>query len=229
MTVADVLAALSQLAWPLLAGVVLWRVCPAVVRVISSRGFTIEVGGSKLTVQEASDLLRMQVYDLQEHVTVLRRSNGNGTLSPVWSRIDSGSACLPRVVWVDPEPSRAAHEAGVLRSNGLDVLQVKDPDQALAVLTEATGANLIVVSYIGTSPSEGKARNLVESVRRIAQRSAGHPIIVYADPSTVEQRREEFLHAGASATIHSPIDLYESLDVAPQAATTEFEWKGGPQ
>lgn len=74
MDIAALLEAVGDLAWPVLAAVVLWKLFPMLQDIARSRGFTIKVGGMEVTVQEVSEQLRTQIEDLQQKVTELRSS-----------------------------------------------------------------------------------------------------------------------------------------------------------
>lgn len=93
----EAIGAISSLAWPVLAGVALLVLLPTVRRIIASRGFTVKFGGAKISVQEASDQLRRQVEDLQDHVVELKQRQG-----AIMSAVDSATAAI------DASPS--AHE-----------------------------------------------------------------------------------------------------------------------
>jgi hypothetical protein len=75
------LDALAHLAWPVLAGVVLWRPLPVLAEVLRSRGFAIKVGGFELSAQEATDQLRSKLSELQARIEELRPAAEGATAS----------------------------------------------------------------------------------------------------------------------------------------------------
>src|SRR5207302_1146921 len=70
----DFLTALSKFAWPILVAVLLWRLSPAIKRVIESRGYTVKLpGGVEISVQQAADEERRLITDVAKRVTDLER------------------------------------------------------------------------------------------------------------------------------------------------------------
>jgi hypothetical protein len=71
---AEVLKALTSLAWPLLVAVVLWHLMPSIKKLIESRAFTLKVAGLEITAQEATDQIKSQLQDLKDQMISLRKS-----------------------------------------------------------------------------------------------------------------------------------------------------------
>ena len=69
----DTLSAVAALLWPLIVIGLVIALFPLVKRVLESRGFSIEIAGVKLTVQQASDQVVRQVEDLQAEVDSLKQ------------------------------------------------------------------------------------------------------------------------------------------------------------
>src|SRR4029077_8827106 len=71
---AELVKALSQLAWPMIVAVVLVALYPVARQVLQSRAFTVEVGKYKLSVQEATDGLRDQINQLRDDLVRVQRT-----------------------------------------------------------------------------------------------------------------------------------------------------------
>jgi len=80
--VTDLVQALSDLLWPLLAALLVWRLLPAIRKVIESRSFRIKVGDKEITVADASEQLRNQVADLQIALDELQQAQAEQAPPP---------------------------------------------------------------------------------------------------------------------------------------------------
>src|SRR3954466_11698560 len=87
----DIVLLLTGVAWPVLIGVMLWRMAPTLRGIMESRGFTVkaagaeitvEAGGNQLTVQQASDQIHDKVEDLREQVSSLKQQVGGTGVGP---------------------------------------------------------------------------------------------------------------------------------------------------
>ena len=107
-SVAEVLKALTSLAWPLLVAVVLWRLMPSIRKRIESRAFTVKIAGLEITAQEATEQIRSQLQDLKEQVISLRKASGEGINAiPKPSMNDQISTTI---LWVDDNRNNNAIE-----------------------------------------------------------------------------------------------------------------------
>jgi len=75
MTAARIIEAIGSLLWPLLVAVLVWRLVPLLPGLVAdlrhalrTRAFSVRVGAAELSVEEATELLRRQVTDLQRQV-----------------------------------------------------------------------------------------------------------------------------------------------------------------
>lgn len=67
----DIVSLITGLAWPVLIALIFLLLLPVIRRTISSRGFTIKVGGMEITVQKASEQLSTGLDDLRNRVIAL--------------------------------------------------------------------------------------------------------------------------------------------------------------
>src|SRR4051812_46331240 len=132
----DIILLLTGIAWPVLIGVIIWRLTPNIKQIMDSRGFTVKAGGAEITVgdnqitvQQASDQIHNRVEDLREQLSALKAqvADGNGTPSP----IADGVPNLRSVLWVDDHPENNAYESKALTDKGVEVIQVKSTAEAL--------------------------------------------------------------------------------------------------
>src|SRR5712691_8180050 len=102
---AELVTAISQLAWPVIVAVLIWRLYPAIRAVADSRAFRVKVAGMEISVQQASEQLQSQIDDLRRKLSEIRevtahQSTGPQPSPPVLSR---------RILWVDDKPSNNAY------------------------------------------------------------------------------------------------------------------------
>lgn len=202
---ADVIAAIASLAWPVLAGGVLWRLWPILRDLVQSRSFRIKVGGMEISVQQATEQLRVSVEDLQARVDELRRrenrSEGAGSQKVLRNR---------RVMWVDDVPENNAYEIARLREDGVEVVEVTSTRGAVRRLLEEAERVELVVSDMGRE--EGKGYNVDAGLDLISALRAGDfrkPIYVYCSFAAAERVRDRVRDAGGEGTTSSELELFE--------------------
>jgi hypothetical protein len=84
---AETIKALAELAWPILAAVVLFGLLPPLRKVLQSRGVTIKYGQMESSVQDASDQLRKQVEDLQNQFRALQEGRKPALPQPAEAKV----------------------------------------------------------------------------------------------------------------------------------------------
>jgi hypothetical protein len=157
------LEASAALLWPFIVAVLLWKLFPAIRGIVTSRNFSVKVGGIELSVQDATEQIRLQIEDLQKQVIQLRstrnvgvhldlvEANAPGAVEQLKS--DEKSDQSPRkILWVDDRPSNNAFEIAQLRKEGVDVEQVSNTDEALSTLTSG-GPFAAIISDMGRMES----------------------------------------------------------------------------
>lgn len=220
---AALIEAISGLAWPILAAVVLWKIFPTLRRVIDSRKFSIKLGGMEVSVQEASENLATQVNDLQQKVTELRFL-AKRPIVPATSDVQpspairAGGAQKPgvqqsfrRILWVDDQPENNVFEIAKLRSEGLDVVEARSTSEAVSFLVAGRDPVGLVISDMGRR-EDGEFRPkagilLIEKIREAGY--AQLPVLVYSSARHLDRTREEVLSAGGAGATASPVELFE--------------------
>lgn len=108
---AELLKALATLLWPAIVIGMVWMFRPAIASLIESaksREFSIEIGGQKLSVKEASEQQRTLIADLQAELVVLKRRLDAGASStrPLPPPLEPHAIVLPE----RPSPSAPSLE-----------------------------------------------------------------------------------------------------------------------
>ncbi|OIK29427.1 response regulator [Streptomyces malaysiense] len=193
----ELIKALTGLAWPLMTGVVLWRLFPLIKEIARSRGFTIKVGEAELSVQEVSESLIRTTADLQGRLASAR--------APAVSRI------LDSVLWVDDRPENNATEVAQLRALGVDVVLARSTDEALRALARPHRTFDAVISDM--SRREGTRTNRaagLDLIRELRAQGDTIPVFVYATARALALRGE-ITDAGGSGVAGSSTELFGLL------------------
>ncbi len=203
---AEVINALTGLAWPLIAGLALWRLFPTIRKIAMSRGFTVKVGQAELTVQEVSEKLLTTTAEIQGRLASIT----SGTESPTETRGTPSRHQLERILWVDDTPSNNAYEVAQLETGeGVATVQSEMPFDA-------------VVSDMGRAETSGYNSDAgLDLIRQLRERSYSTPIFIYATRRATG-RRDEIVAAGGNGVTASPTELFALLRaVGPFPAGSE--------
>jgi CheY-like chemotaxis protein len=225
MTAATIIEAIGSLLWPLLVAVVLIRVLPHVPGVVAdlrralrTRAFRVKVGGAELTVEEATEQLRRQVTDLQNHMAAqLAAQVAQGeTLPPTPAGIDLGAApaaeqARPTVLWVDDDPDDNTLELAKLREDGIEVLLARSTAEALDVLSLRRGVQAVVTDLAREEEGEFRSHAGLALLRQLKEAEHDQPVLVYTEAARAELDRQDALDAGAALVTASPTELFAAL------------------
>ena len=225
MTAASIIEAIGSLLWPLLVAVLLIRILPHVPGVVAdlrralrTRAFTVKVAGAELTVEEATEQLRRQVTDLQDHMAAqLAAQAARGeTLPPTPAGVDFGAApaaepARPTVLWVDDDPDDNALELAKLREDGIEVLLARSTAEAMDVLSLRRGVQAIVTDLGRAEEGEFRSHAGLALLRQLHEAEQDQPVLVYTSARRLELDRQDALDAGASAVTASPTELFAAL------------------
>jgi CheY-like chemotaxis protein len=228
----ELFSSLSGYLWPLIVGLLLWKLYPVIREVLRSRSYTINVAGFSVTVQEASENLHQQIADLQDKVARLAESpvtqprrvaavpQTGGSLSGLTAHERFNEIFGPgrgrrrpsggRVLWVDDKPENNAYEIETLKTEEVAVVTALTTAEGLRLFGE--GGYLAVITDFGRV-EDGKyqpeaGRNLVQAVRKLDD---AIPIFVFTTNKLAEEHRVELMDVGASAVTASTVELLADL------------------
>jgi CheY-like chemotaxis protein len=226
MTAARIIEAIASLLWPLLVAVLLVRVLPHIPslvadlrRAMRTRAFTVKIGGTELSVEEATEQLRRQVTDLQTHMAVQlaeRTEPGAAPPAPPAAGAEDGAAPVagqgrPTILWVDDHPDERTLELAKLRDDGVEVLLARTTAEAMDVLSLRRGVRAIVTDLARTEDGEFRSTAGLAMLRQLNEAEQDQPVLVYTDARRVALDRQDALEAGASVVTASPVDLFAAL------------------
>jgi len=214
------LEAIAGLLWPFIVAVLLWKLFPAIRGIVTSRSFSVKVGGIELSVQDATEQIRVQIEDLQKQVIELRSTRIDGGRLGLVQADDHGAVEQPkpggspaqpprRILWVDDKPSNNAFEIAQLRKEGVDVEQVLSTAEALSALTSG-GPFSAVVSDMGRMEG-GKFRAKAGAELVEAMKNAGitMPLMIYTSTRAALGWDAAIRASGGTGATASPTILLE--------------------
>jgi CheY-like chemotaxis protein len=214
----DLVELLTGLAWPVVIGVILWRLLPQIKQVLQSRGFTINAGGMEISVQEASETLGERVEDLREQLSALKarvEAGGPGTEeaaagAPALPMAD-GLRGLAAILWVDDHPENNVFEVEALRRKDVRVLQAKTTEEGLRALDAHPEIAALITDMGRVEDGRPKLEAGVELIKAVRERRPELPILVYASAPAVARSGDNARAAGATHVTSSATELLDAL------------------
>jgi CheY-like chemotaxis protein len=198
---------ITGLAWPVVVGIALWRLMPAIRQVIASREFSIKVAGMEISAQKASETLGRGLEDLREQVSALKAQADSGTgVSPM----SAGLPALRSVLWVDDYPENNAFEVDGLRHKGVEVVQVRSTAEALRLL-DSREFSAVVTDMAREEAGGDNPRAGLDMISAVRERGLEVPMLVYASARAVARYGDEARGLGASVTTSSATVLLDAL------------------
>jgi CheY-like chemotaxis protein len=209
---ADLADLVTGLVWPVLAGLIIWRLMPLIRDVIRSRSFKVNVAGLEISVQEASEALGSTVDDLRQQVSSLKAdleglSAAAGEEPRAESPIADGVPRLSSVLWVDDFPENNAFEVSTLRRRQVRVTQVRTTRDALGALAEQPFD--VVITDMGRQ-EDGPDAGL-DLLHVLRERHVDVPVFVYASAPAVARSGAAAHKLGAAGVTSSATELLDMV------------------
>lgn len=204
--VTALLAAISTLAWPLIALAALLRYSTQISRLLDkfSQGkLTIKVGNTELTMEEVSKQQWQIVEDIQAKVAELEQRIGQ---TPQAAPAMQVARTDWRILWVDDLPQNNRMLAALLEEKGARVETALSSAEALEKFKR--GQYDVVISDMGRP--EGKQAG-IELARELRAIDAQVPYYIFCSRWSAESLREQALQAGANGITASGTTLLGHL------------------
>lgn len=212
--VSAILESISKLIWPILAGLVFWKLYPPIRKIIESRGFTIKVGEMEITVQEASDQLGAKVEDLQKKVSDLRaqvQQQAQPVLAAAPDKVLEKHP-IKSILWVDDEPVNNAYEIANLRNEGLQVVQATSTDDALGkILSRKLSVDAVISDMGRFEENQFRPKAGLDLITALREADIKVPVFIYTSYGIASRSRDEVIRSGGSGITHSTIELFEMI------------------
>ncbi|MEU2771637.1 response regulator [Streptomyces sp. NPDC007162] len=195
----ELIRALTGLAWPVFAALVVWKLLPEIRDIVSKRGFSLKVGNNELTVQQFTDQVVETTAELQRQVTARTEP------SPQSQHV------LRRILWVDDTPANNAYQAGQLQAMGVEVVQTESTDEGLRTLRRASRPFDAVITDMGRAEAGGFDPDAgLTLIRRIREAGDTIPVFVYGG-SGATARRDQVAAAGGDGVTQTTSELFALL------------------
>lgn len=221
-SIADLLHAMAALAWPTIVVIILFLFRDNVKEVIESaksRKFTVRIAGNELTMDEISQQqlkiisdLQKQLVDLQERLESLT-AGGRGPLAgETTGPITESQQPVNRILWVDDTPKENAYLIQSFREQGIDVVTALSTEEALRKFARGSRGFDRIITDMGRFEA-GRFNPLagIELTRRIRPSDPDIPIILFTNPRTAQEKREEAQAAGIDDVTASATALLKLL------------------
>lgn len=202
---ADIIAAVATLTWPVMVLAALIYLLPALRRMLSkSESVGIEVGGTRITMQSASDETRKLISDLQDRVNELSAQLERQVTSTIATR--SAAPGNSTLLWVDDDPDTSAFERARAKDAGFDVVQADSTNAALKVLGRCRP--VVIVSDMGRTengrfnPTAG-----LDLLQALRDRGDLTRVVFYSSPRRLAELAQRLDQISDVAYTASPTEL----------------------
>jgi CheY-like chemotaxis protein len=235
--VAQLLSAISQLLWPVVALVLAYWLLPELKqifrRVSESKNMKVKWGDKELSIQEAADNIQKVVGSLMDaevpRAPTLSSAPPTAPVPPPAAAAPGAprpEAVVPpesqlaaarlaafslrRVLWVDDKPNHVALEIARLKDWGVRIDEARSTEDALE-LFEPHKYSLVITDMVR---SEG-TRTAVAGINLLKELKTIDPtvvVIAYCGASSARQYGAAFLRYGGTSVTSSPVELFEQLN-----------------
>jgi CheY-like chemotaxis protein len=217
----EVLKALTPLAWPAILALCLWKLFPELKKIMESRGFTVKIAGSELSVQAATDQVATQIEDLQKQVLLLRSATGTANSQQEIEAPELVQGALdqepvggeqPAILWVDDKPDGNAFEVAQLEQRGFQIDKAGSTDEGIGLIRTGRVYSAII-SDMGRREGLGYRRDagllLLDEVRKSG---LDVPFMVYSSRRYAAQNNAAVRSHGGDGATASPVELMEWIN-----------------
>lgn len=228
-----VISASASLIWPLLFLVLITMFGPTLrelLLTLKQRKFSVNVAGTQVTVEEATEQQRRLIADLQQKVLEMERSRapavvpqpplavpdqpafaGSGLPRPAPAASPGPSARAPtsvptRVLWVDDYPTNNVQLAATLKERGTDVVIATSTSEALRLFHR--GGIDAIISDMGRHEDQRAVADAgVKLIELIRAEDKSTPIYIYCSRRGVVAHEAAAKRAGATGITASALEL----------------------
>ncbi|MEV0893004.1 hypothetical protein [Promicromonospora sp. NPDC050262] len=226
--VADLIGAVASLLWPLLVIVVLLVFGRQLLsKLRNSDDVTLEIGGQRLNLKQATDQQSDMITDLQHEVALLKRQLDGVLPNPEAETIEQFQAATPRsdetawtsqeqerqvsvpvnlpILWVDDHPENNAMVAESWRRDGAEVDTARSTAEAMRLLAGRRYG--MVISDMGRHESGVDVSDAgLRLLAKVRAADAHLPFVLYGN---VEPVAEAARAAGATLVTGSTFELVD--------------------
>jgi CheY-like chemotaxis protein len=218
---ADILTAIASLLWPIVVGALLVALLPMIRRLLNqSESIDIEVAGTKISIQKASEELRKLIGDLQDRVNELESVRGDASAHPEVHEPPAGLPMQSRsrvVLWVDDRLEANVYERARLAEAGWRVVHAESTKSALERMHNEGPFSLIISDMarveVGGRLNLRAGLDLLRELRSVGDNT---PVVFYSSSRSLEMVKAELEKAGNVSYTTSPSELMRILHVSSE-------------
>ncbi len=212
----ELIKALAPLVWPLFLAVLVWKLFPAIKSIVSSRAFSVKIGGMEVNVQDVTEQINARIEDLQRQVLALRGNDGANNpqastdVAPAETDQPEGAGSKA-IIWADDKPSGNAFEIAQLKNMGVEVIICLSTAEALDAIHRRPDVKAIIsdMGRIEDGFYRGKAG--IELLAALRQSGINTPYMIYSTAKYAGRRNDEAIATGGAGAISSQVELLEWL------------------
>lgn len=214
--VTKLIQALSVAAWPALVFYVVWNYRKQVASVIESargRKFVIEIGGQKLSMEEANEQQQNLIADLQSQLLELRKRVEGFQVSPEAALAASPAVALGSnaILWVDDNPKNNSFFIDQLQKHGYRVDLALSTKEGLSKIDR--NAYRLVLSDMGrTEEGQYVGDAGIVLLKELRKRQDQIPVVFFCSAQAVRRFRDQIRELGGRAITSSTTELRAVLD-----------------
>lgn len=220
---AKLVEALAAASWPVIIFYVIWRYRQGFADLITSaknREFTVEFGGQKLSMKEASAEQRVLLEDLQKQLNEVRKKVEGSKIPAAAAAaelVKDRSIVSNAVLWADDHPKNNSFFIDLLQKRGYRVDLAISTQDALSLLDR--NKYLLIVSDMSRDEAGRDNRDAgVDLLEEVRKRRIDSPYVVFCSDRGARQFGEQIRQLGGQAITSSPTELRAILDeLAPEA------------
>lgn len=194
---AELLRALSNLAWPIVIGIFLWALYPAIKEILAAftlQKFTFKGFGFEISMKEAAENAKRIIQDLSE-----KASQSN----------------LEHILWVEELPKTKYFEIKAIRNAGISVDVALSTEVAMKKLAiEEVKYDLIISSMYRREQGIKRPNAGLALIKKLKRADINIPIIIYCSSINCQRTSKEVQSEGQWIT-YSPITLFNWLIETP--------------
>lgn len=218
---AEILTAIASLLWPIVVAALIIALFPVIRRLLSqSESIDVEVAGTKISVQRASDELRKLIGDLQDRVNELEGVRGDVLAAPE-AREPSTIRPTPSrrqvVLWVDDRLEANVYERARLAEAGWRVVQAESTGSALE-RAHNDGPFSAIISDMARVEGGGRLnpRAGLDLLKELRGNGDNTPVVFYSSSRSLEMVKAELENARNTSYTTSPSELMRILNVSSE-------------
>ena len=207
---ADLFGAMASLAWPLLALFIVIKFAPSLTALLKRDDVSIEVGGFKLSSQEAIGKIGQSLSDLQNKIIDIEAripsAKGDATPTREVSKQISEMSRVVSILWVDDNPENNAFIIASLDPNIYSVSLAKSTSEALRRLEVMKFE--IVISDMGRQEDGADNETAgLDLLRALKLRALSSRKALFTTHQSVHKYGDEARKLGADLVTSSPTDI----------------------